>query len=119
MLPVVHSPSKVHLARFHSIPSELAHKYEDSAISRAALETDLSLKGPPSSASPPLDSLGPPLTTHQIQVWPELLIVESHWDSLSSDQSPGALQTLQTPFASVKEQVILFIAYLCHLPWPR
>lgn len=30
MLSVVHCPSRVHLARFHSIPSELAHKNEDS-----------------------------------------------------------------------------------------
>lgn len=43
ILSVVHSPSTLHLARFHSVPSELAHKNEDSAISRAEFEPGLRL----------------------------------------------------------------------------
>lgn len=44
MLSVVHSPSGVHLASFQSTPSELAHKSEDSAISRAESELGLRLR---------------------------------------------------------------------------
>lgn len=37
MLSTTHSPSGVHSDKFHSIPSEVAHKSEDSAILRAEL----------------------------------------------------------------------------------
>lgn len=37
MLSTIHSPSEVHSDKFHSIPSEVAHKRDDSAILRAEL----------------------------------------------------------------------------------